>query len=70
MCIVAVTPGLTYHCLPPPGVVHENPRVISGTDGTDLDDVRRAADERYDVVSPVTVRMRNKQRRLSEVSLF
>ncbi|XP_012935400.1 cyclin-dependent kinase 18 [Aplysia californica] len=46
------------------GVVHENPRV-SG-ESSDLDEVRRAADERYDVVSPVTVRLRNKQRRLSE----
>ncbi|GFR62028.1 hypothetical protein ElyMa_001861100 [Elysia marginata] len=48
------------------GVVHENPRVSA--EGVEHDDVRRlAADERYDAVSPVTVRLRNKQRRLSEV---
>ncbi|RUS77113.1 hypothetical protein EGW08_015129 [Elysia chlorotica] len=47
------------------GVVHENPRVSA--EGVEHDDVRRlAADERYDAVSPVTVRLRNKQRRLSE----
>ncbi|CAG5133679.1 unnamed protein product, partial [Candidula unifasciata] len=46
------------------GVVHENPRLAA--ESADLDEVRRAADERYDVVSPVTVRLRNKQRRLSE----
>ncbi|BFZ08216.1 hypothetical protein BsWGS_11256 [Bradybaena similaris] len=46
------------------GVVHENPRLAA--EGADHDEVRRAADERYDVVSPVTVRLRNKQRRLSE----
>ncbi|KAK3800626.1 hypothetical protein RRG08_003033 [Elysia crispata] len=46
-------------------VVHENPRVSA--EGVEHDDVRRlAADERYDAVSPVTVRLRNKQRRLSE----
>ncbi|KAH9503749.1 Cyclin-dependent kinase 17 [Bulinus truncatus] len=46
------------------GVVHENPRVVPYTN--DFDDGRRTADERFDVVSPVTVRLRNKQRRLSE----
>ncbi|GFN90891.1 hypothetical protein PoB_001739700 [Plakobranchus ocellatus] len=45
-------------------VVHENPRVSA--EGAEHDDVRRLADERYDAVSPVTVRLRNKQRRLSE----
>uniref|UniRef100_A0A2C9JGH2 cyclin-dependent kinase n=1 Tax=Biomphalaria glabrata TaxID=6526 RepID=A0A2C9JGH2_BIOGL len=46
------------------GVVHENPRVALYAN--DTEDSRRSADERFDVVSPVTVRLRNKQRRLSE----
>ncbi|BFZ10429.1 hypothetical protein BsWGS_13468 [Bradybaena similaris] len=45
------------------GVVHENPRVV--VEAIDRDEVRRTPDGHYDV-SPVTVRLRNKQRRLSE----
>ncbi|CAG5130797.1 unnamed protein product [Candidula unifasciata] len=45
------------------GVVHENPRVV--VDAVDHEEVRLAPDGHGDV-SPVTVRLRNKQRRLSE----
>lgn len=44
------------------GVVHENPRI--GSDG-ESEEISGTSDEKDDVISPV--RMRNRQRRLSEV---
>ncbi|XP_059161350.1 cyclin-dependent kinase 17-like isoform X2 [Physella acuta] len=46
------------------GVVHENPPAVSSS--VENENILRTTGERYDVISPVTVRLRNKQRRLSE----